>query len=121
MSETLVLGAPSLRGEDARDTLDKQLAALKFPLTAKVVNHQPFHVSFPAADSLYLRPSGHVGDTGQATFNDAATFARFVTDVQAVADLHKIEVALTITFTSESRPAQASKPATPKPTAKPED
>lgn len=117
MSDTLILGAPSLRGEDARDTLDKRLATVKFPLTVQVANHQPFHVSFPAAGKLYLRPSGHAGDAGAATFGDADTFARFVTDVQTVADLNKIETALTVTFPS----AQASKPAPAKPAAKQEE
>lgn len=115
-TDTLILGAPSLRGEDARDTLDKRLKAVEFPLTVQVANHQPFHVSFPAASKLYLRPSGHDGASGAATFKDEAAFARFVTDAQAVADLNKIETALTVTFPSESRPAQASKPpATAKP------
>lgn len=122
MSDTLILGAPSLRREDARHTLDKRLAAVKFPVTVQVANHQPFHVSFPAAGRLYLRPSGHAGDTGTATFADAATFARFVTDVQAVADLHKIEAALTVTLPSGPRSAPAPAPAPtpePAPSAKP--
>lgn len=121
-TETLILGAPSLRGEDARNTLDKRLEGVEFPLTVQVTNHQPFHVSFPAAGKLYLRPSGHDGATGAATFKKKDDFARFVTDVQVVADLNKIETALTVTFQAESRPAQASKPATAttKPAAKSE-
>lgn len=94
---TLMLGAPSLCGKDARDTLKQTLSGVKFPLVLTVSNRLPFQVSFPAAGRLYLRPSGHDGSTGIATFAEYDEFARFVTDVQAIAELNHAETALELT------------------------
>lgn len=101
---TMILGAPSLRGEDARETLNARLAGLKFPLTLQVTNRLPFHVSFPAAGGLYLRPSAHDGSVKPAVFGDAATLARFVTDVQAIASLNEAPVALEVVFPARAKP-----------------
>lgn len=112
MSDTMILGAPSLRGEDARDTLSARLTGLKFPLTLQVTNRLPFHVSFPSA-GLYLRPSAHEDSSKPAAFKDAATLARFVTDVQAIAQLNAAAVALEVVFPSRAKPT-AVKPKTEK-------
>lgn len=111
---TMILGAPSLRGEDARETLSARLAGLKFPLKVAVTNRLPFHLSFPQAGGLYLRASAHKNSSGTAEFSDADALARFVTDVQAIADLNKAEVAVEIDLPAAPRakpkPAAAAKP-----------
>lgn len=111
---TLTLGAPSIRKEDARKQLDQHLGGAKFPLQARITNHLPFQVT---VGGVFLRPSGHQGNVGQAKFGSRAEFARFVTDVQAVADLHKAETALSVELPSGAPASGSRKTATSKPEA----
>jgi hypothetical protein len=119
MSETLTLGAPSISKMDARKDLDKKLGGLKFPLKVRATNHMPFQVIYPWAGKLFLQPSGHPGHQDTVTIARADLLARFVTDVQALADLHGAEKALTIELLSAPAVA-AKKPATKTDAAKPE-
>lgn len=114
---TLVLGAPALRGADARDTLEATLAGVTFPLQASVANQLPFALSFPGAGRLYLRPSGHEGSASATTFKDWATFARFVSDVQQIAELNAAETAVEVTLPAakaDPAPSRARGPKTDK-------
>lgn len=106
---TLTIGAPSLRGEDAREGLNKVLAGLRFPLKVQATNQFPFKASFPAAGRLFLQPSGHSGHRGEVTFTDSATLVRFVGDVQAVAELRKAEVGIVLEWAAPTKaPTRAS-------------
>ncbi|NCC41645.1 MAG: hypothetical protein EOM21_19960 [Gammaproteobacteria bacterium] len=104
MSEnTLIIGAPSLCGEDARQTLDARISGLKFPLQVLATNRMPCHLCFPYANGLYLSASAHAGSSASATFADADAFARFVTDVQAIAELNAVKVAVELDLPALTR------------------
>lgn len=92
--KTISLGAPSLCGVDLRADLDATVAGVVFPFTATLTNRLPCHVSFPAIGGLYLRASGHEGSTGTAVINSADILARFVTDIQSLAELNHTDHAL---------------------------
>lgn len=108
---TLTIGAPSLRGEDARAGLDKKLSGLSFPIKVRATNHFPFKASFPWAGKLFLMPSGHSGHAGETVFEKQADLERFVTDVQSVAELRKAPVGIVLEWAApKSRTSNSSKP-----------
>ena len=97
MGTTVILGAPSLLGEDARDTLSETLSGMVFPATVTIANRMPFHLVFPYA-GVYLQASGHTKSEVEAQFSDKAALARFVTDAQAVGDLNNAREVLALTL-----------------------
>ena len=104
----LNLGAPSLSGADVRENIEAMASGVKWPLTARVTNLLPMRVSYPWAGGLLLAPSGHDGSAGDAVFRDHETLLRFVTDVQALAELNHAEVALRLALPAQQS-ARASK------------
>lgn len=98
----IVIGAPSLCGEDANEKIKTEFESEKFPLRVKITNLMPLRVVIPDI-KLYV---GHVcskkGNTAIVDVPSYDNFQRAATDIEQLAEIHKCKQAIEIEKVSGS-------------------
>lgn len=89
------IGAPSLTGVDANDTVAKEFVAGDFPLDVKVTNKAMFAIILPG--KFHLQPF-HDLDNCSATVKITSldSMQRMTSDLESIAENHKKEGLVTI-------------------------
>ena len=91
------LGAPSLGGGDANDKVAKAFGKYDFPLALLICNTAAFAVSFPVINGLHLKSCTDEDGCKQiVTIKDMDQFQRLASDIEAIAELNRHEVLVTI-------------------------
>lgn len=103
MSAKLLIGAKT-----NNDDLIAKLATSQFPLSIRLTNHLPRHLSLPEA-GLFLEP---LTGKGEAVIKSFADLSRLISSLEQIAILNKHDHAVTL---DDLTPDAAPVPVTPVP------
>jgi len=82
------VGAPSVTGIDANDTVTKEFQQNDFPLSVSVTNRAMFSLVLP--DKFHLKPLHDLKDcTATVTVNSLSDMHRMISDLESIAENHK--------------------------------
>lgn len=113
MTTKVILGAPSLSGKDANDTITAAFSDAVFPLTLVVASLMPMPSVFPEIGVSLRSVAASEGSSKTVAVANLDALQRFASSVEQVAELNKFAEAITLE-TVDSNESGSSKKASGK-------